>query len=62
MDNAGITEAIVTPRSELVRKLHLLKQNPILAFTEHLKGEILYPENALRALGCRISGHRPDPT
>jgi di/tricarboxylate transporter len=100
MDNAGITEAIVTPRSELVgktfheygfrkklrvnplalyrqnqllleniseikiqpgdavllhgewEKFHLLKQKPILAFTEHLKGEILYPENALRALGC----------
>ncbi|WP_029725513.1 SLC13 family permease [Desulfotignum balticum] len=102
MDNAGITEAIVTPRSELVgktfheygfrkklrvnplalyrqnqlileniseikiqpgdavllhgewEKLHLLKQKPILAFTEHLKGEILYPENALRALSCLV--------
>ncbi len=100
VDNAGITEAIVTPRSELVgktfheygfrkklrvnplalyrqnqlileniseiriqpgdavllhgewEKLHLLKQKPVLAFTEHLKGEILYPENALKALGC----------
>jgi di/tricarboxylate transporter len=100
VDNAGITEAIVTPRSELVgktfheygfrkklrvnplalyrqnqllleniseikiepgdavllhgewEKFHLLKQKPILAFTEHLKGEILYPENALRAIGC----------
>ncbi|MCF8086840.1 MAG: anion permease [Desulfotignum sp.] len=102
MDNAGITEAIVTPRSELVgktfheygfrkklrvnplalyrqnqlileniseikiqpgdavllhgewEKLHLLKQKPILAFTEHLKGEILYPENALRAVICLV--------
>jgi len=103
MDNAGITEAIVTPRSELVgktfheygfrkklrvnplalyrrnqlileniseikiepgdalllhgewEKLHLLKQKPILAFTEHLKGEILYPENALSGPGFQHS-------
>ncbi|MFO7988907.1 MAG: SLC13 family permease [Thermodesulfobacteriota bacterium] len=102
MDNAGITEAIVTPRSELVgktfheygfrkklrvnplalyrqnqllleniseikiqpgdavllhgewEKFHLLKQKTILAFTEHLKGEILYPENALKALSCLV--------
>ncbi|HSL62888.1 MAG TPA: SLC13 family permease [Desulfotignum sp.] len=102
VDNAGITEAIVTPRSELVgktfheygfrkklrvnplalyrqnqvlleniseikiqpgdavlihgewEKFHLLKQKPLLAFTEHLKGEILYPENALKALACLI--------
>jgi di/tricarboxylate transporter len=100
MDNAGITEAIVTPRSELVgktfheygfrkklrvnplalyrqnqlileniseiriqpgdavllhgewEKFHLIRQKPLLAFTEHLRGEILYPENALKALGC----------
>jgi di/tricarboxylate transporter len=99
-DNAGITEAIVTPRSELVgktfheygfrkklrvnplalyrenqlileniseiriqpgdavllhgewEKFHLIRQKPLLAFTEHLRGEILYPENALKALGC----------
>jgi di/tricarboxylate transporter len=102
MDNAGITEAIVTPRSELVgktfheygfrkklrinplalyrrnqlileniseikiepgdavllhgewEKFHLIKQKPLLAFTEHLKGEILYPENAVKALGCLV--------
>jgi di/tricarboxylate transporter len=100
MDHAGITEAIVTPRSELVgktfheygfrkklrvnplalyrqnqvileniseikiqpgdafllhgewEKFHLLKQKPLLAFTEHLKGEILYPENGGKALAC----------
>lgn len=100
VEHAGITEAIVTPRSELVgktfheygfrkklrvnplalyrqnqilleniskiklqpgdtvllygewEKFHLLKQKPLLAFTEHLKGEILYPENALKALAC----------
>ncbi len=98
-DNAGITEAIVTPRSELVgkklhefkfrkkfqinplalyrgdkvllediseikiqpgdafllhgewEKFHLLKRKPDLAFTEHLQGEILYPEKALAAIG-----------
>ena len=100
IDNAGITEAIVTPRSELVgktfheygfrkklrvnplalyrqnqlileniseiriqpgdavllhgewEKFHLIRQKPLLTFTEHLRGEILYPENALKALGC----------
>ncbi len=102
VDNAGITEAIVTPRSELVgktfheygfrkklrvnplalyrqnqlileniseiriqpgdavllhgewEKFHLIRQKPLLAFTEHLRGEILYPENALKALGCLV--------
>jgi di/tricarboxylate transporter len=100
VDHAGITEAIVTPRSELVgktfhqygfrkklrvnplalyrqnqvvleniseikiqpgdavllhgewEKFHLIRQKPILAFTEHLKGEILFPENAGKALAC----------
>jgi len=100
VDHAGITEAIVTPRSELVgktfhqygfrkklrvnplalyrqnqvileniseikiqpgdavllhgewEKFHLIRQKPILAFTEHLQGEILYPENAGKALAC----------
>ncbi|MCF8114482.1 MAG: anion permease, partial [Desulfotignum sp.] len=100
IDHAGITEAIVTPRSELVgktfheygfrkklrinplalysqnqvileniseiklqpgdavllhgewEKFHLLKRKPLLAFTEHLKGEILYPENAVKAMFC----------
>ena len=100
VDHAGITEAIVTPRSELVgktfhqygfrkklrvnplalyrqnqvileniseikiqpgdavllhgewEKFHLIRQKPLLAFTEHIKGEILYPENAGKALAC----------
>ncbi len=102
VESAGITEAIVTPRSELVgktfheygfrkklrvnplalyrqnqlileniseikiqpgdavllhgewEKFHLIRQKPLLAFTEHLKGEILYPENALKAIGCLV--------
>ncbi|MCA1784519.1 MAG: anion permease, partial [Desulfobacteraceae bacterium] len=102
VDHAGITEAIVTPRSELVgktfheygfrkklrvnplalyrqnqvileniseikiqpgdafllhgewEKFHLLKQKPLLAFTEHLKGEILYPENGGKAIACLV--------
>lgn len=100
LDHSGITEAIVTPRSELVgktfheygfrkklqinplalyrgekvilediseikiqagdafllhgqwEKFHLLKHNPILAFTEHLQGEIMYPEKAGFAALC----------
>jgi di/tricarboxylate transporter len=102
LDHSGITEAIVTPRSELVgktfheygfrkklqinplamyrgeqvilediseikiqpgdafllhgewEKFHLLKHNPILAFTEHLQGEIMYPEKAGLASACLI--------
>ncbi len=102
VDHSGITEAIVTPRSELVgktfheygfrkklqinplalyrrekvilediseikilpgdafllhgewEKFHLLKQKPILAFTEHLQGEIMYPEKAGLAAACLI--------
>jgi len=99
---SGITEAIVTPRSELVgktlhqvyfrkryqvsplalyrrnkvrledisetkiqsgdafllhgewEKFHLLKRKPDLAFTEHLRGEIMHPEKAGFAVGCLI--------
>jgi di/tricarboxylate transporter len=102
LDHSGITEAIVTPRSELVgktfheygfrkklqinplamyrgeqvilediseikiqpgdafllhgewEKFHLLKHNPILAFTEHLQGEIMHPEKAGLASACLI--------
>lgn len=99
---SGITEAIVTPRSELVgktlhqvyfrkryqvsplalyrrnevrledisetkiqagdafllhgewEKFHLLKRKTDLAFTEHLRGEIMHPEKAGFAVGCLI--------
>jgi di/tricarboxylate transporter len=99
---SGITEAIVTPRSELVgktlhqvyfrkryqvsplalyrrnkvrledisetriqpgdafllhgewEKFHLLKRKQDLAFTEHLRGEIMHPEKAGFAIGCLI--------
>jgi len=102
VDHAGITEAIVTPRSELVgktfheygfrkklqinplalyrrdkvilediseikiqpgdafllhgkwEKFHLLKHKPILTFTEHLQGEIMYPEKSGLATICLI--------
>jgi len=101
-DESGITEAIVTPRSELVgktfheyqfrknlqvnplalyrrgeviledistikiqpgdafllhgkwEKFHLLKQKPILTFTEHLEGEIMHPEKAGFATACLV--------
>ena len=101
-DHAGITEAIVTPRSELVgktfhqygfrkrlkinplalyrkgevvleniseikiqpgdafllhgewEKFHLIKGKNILAFTEHLQGEILYPQKAIPASICLV--------
>ena len=101
-DQSGITEAIVTPRSELVgktfhdygfrknlqinplaiyrrdevilediskikiqpgdtfllhgkwEKFHLLKHNPILVFTGHLQGEIMYPEKAGLASACLV--------
>ncbi len=35
-------------------KFHLLKQKPILTFTEHLQGEIMYPEKAGLATACLI--------
>jgi di/tricarboxylate transporter len=102
IDESGITEVIVTPRSELVgktfheyqfrkklqvnplalyrrgkvilediseikiqpgdafllhgkwEKFHLLKQKPILTFTEHLEGEIMHPEKAGFATACLI--------
>ncbi len=102
VDHAGIAEAIVTPRSELVgktfheygfrkklqinplalyrkgkvileniseikiqpgdafllhgewEKFHLIKGKNILAFTEHLQGEILHPEKAVPAVLCLI--------
>ncbi len=101
-DVAGITEAIVTPRSELVaktlhevyfrkryhvnplalyrknkvqledisetkiqpgdafllqgewEKFHLLQRKPDLAFTEHIKGEIMHPEKAGFAVACLV--------
>ena len=101
-DNAGVTEAIVSPRSELVgktlhqvyfrkryqvnplalyrmnqvlledisetklqtgdafllhgqwEKIHLLQRKKDLVFTEHIEGEIMYPEKAAFAVGCLI--------
>ncbi|MCK5311397.1 MAG: SLC13 family permease [Desulfobacteraceae bacterium] len=101
-DMAGITEAIVTPRSELVgktlhqvyfrkryhvnplaifrknkvqledisetkiqagdtfllygqwEKFNLLQSKPDLAFTEHIKGEVMQPEKAGFAIACLI--------
>ncbi len=101
-DIAGITEAIVTPRSELAgktlhqvyfrkryhvnplaifrknkvqledisetkiqpgdtfllygqwEKFHLLQRKPDLAFTEHIKGEVMHPEKAGFAIACLI--------
>ncbi|MCP4721850.1 MAG: SLC13 family permease, partial [Desulfobacteraceae bacterium] len=102
VDKSGITEAIVTPRSELVGKtfheyqfrkklqvnplalyrrgkvilediseikiqpgdafllqgqwenFHLLKQKPLMTFTEHLEGEIMHPEKAGFATACMV--------
>jgi Trk K+ transport system NAD-binding subunit len=54
-----ISEIKIQPGDALLlhgewEKFHLLKQKPILTFTEHLQGEIMYPEKAGLATACLI--------